>query len=193
MTSAGGHWVKKVGSRVEGYLSSADLLAAKTNLIAFVVGANGPLYPVYLFLLIGRAAEPTLLTMLASPLFLAIPALSRRYPFAGRIALPLVGTLNTMWCAKLLGLASGVELFLLPCISIAVMSFRQGERYTMLLLAGLPMALYLWQNHAGGLGAPLLRFTSAEYAAMLSLNIASVGVLTAFLGLAYAGDDSSKD
>ncbi len=176
--------------RLSTYLAHPDPLTAATNLIAFIVGANGPFYPLYAMLLIGFHGASTFFTMLSSPFFLAIPALSKRSDLAGRIALPIVGTLNTLWCAKLLGLASGVELFLLPCITIAALSFRPRERLFMLPLTGLPMGLYLWLHHR--YGPPLLDFNPEQYAALLSLNVASTGTLTAFLGLVYAKALSSS-
>lgn len=175
---------------ITDYISHPDPLTAKSNLVTFVIASNGPFYPFYVYLLIGKAAFPTLLTMLASPVFLALPALARRHGLAGRAALPVVGTLNTVWCAKLLGVSSGVELFLLPCISLAALSFQAAERRLKWAVLALPFALYLWQNHGGGLGVPLLAFTQPQDEALRSLNIASVGTLTAFLGLVYAAREA---
>ena len=175
---------------ITDYIFHPDPLTAKSNLIAFVISSNGPFYPLYVYLLIGRAALPTLLTMLASPVFLIVPAVSRRSGLAGRVALPVVGTLNTIWCIKLLGLSSGVELFLLPCISLGALSFTAAERRLRWAVLALPFVFYLWQNHAGGLGAPLRGFTPAQDGALRSLNIASVGTLTAFLGLIYARSET---
>lgn len=175
---------------ITAYIAHPDPLTAKSSLIAFVIASNGPFYPLYIYLLIGWAAWPTGLTMLASPVFMLLPALSRRNSLAGRLALPLVGTVNTVWCTKLLGMASGVELFLLPCISLAALSFTVNERRIAWAVLALPFAFYLWQNHGGGIGGPLLSFTNAQNEAIRSLNIASVGTLTAFLGLVYAKHSS---
>lgn len=172
---------------VAAYIAHPDPLTALTSLVAFVIAANGPFYPVYLYFMIGSAAAPVALTMLSSPLFFAVPALARRWPLGARIALPVLGTLNTLWCAKLLGGASGVDLFLLPCLTLAGLSFTAAERRLRLVMLALPMGLYLWQSHGAGLGAPLLSFTPDQYAALRALNIGSVGTLTAFLGLSYPG------
>ncbi len=182
--------LSKYSKKLSAYLAHPDPLTAATNLIAFVVGANGPFYPLYAVLLIGAPGASTLFTMLSSPFFLAIPALSKRHGLAGRIALPIVGTLNTVWCTKLIGVPSGVELFLLPCITIAALSFRRSERLLMLPLTGLPMCLYLLLHHRYGI--PLLGFSPDQYGALLSLNAASTGTLTAFLGLVYANAFSSS-
>lgn len=172
------------------YTDHPEPLTAATSLTAFVIGANGPFYPFYLYLMIGSAALPALLTMFASPFFLAIPFLARRYPRAGRVALPVLGTINTIWCIKLLGMESGVALFLLPCIGLAGLSFTLAERRLSLSLLALPFASFLWQTHGPGMGAPLLSFTPAQDAALRALNIASVGTLTAFIGLVYARESS---
>lgn len=171
---------------IAAYTDHPEPLTAATSLTAFVIGANGPFYPFYLFIMIGSTALPVFLTMLASPLFLAIPFLARRHPRVGRMALPVLGTLNTVWCIKLLGMDSGVALFLLPCIGLAGLSFTTAERRLSLSLLALPFAFFLWQTHGPGLGAPLLSFTPAQAAALRGLNIASVGTLTAFIGLVYA-------
>jgi len=66
--------------------------------------------------------------MLASPLFFAVPALSRGSPRAARVALPLIGIANTVWCTALFGPASGIALFLLPCIVLAILVPHADER-----------------------------------------------------------------
>ncbi len=177
---------------IAAYTAHPHPLTAATCLTACIIGANGPFYPFYLYLSIGAAAVPCLLTMLASPLFLAIPLLARRHSRAARIALPVLGTLNTIWCVKLLGMASGVALFLLPCISLAALSFTTAERRLSLAVLALPFMFYLWQIYGPGLGAPLLSFTPAQYAALLPVNAASVGTLTAFIGLLYAGKATAQ-
>lgn len=177
----------KIFSAAKSYIANPDPLTAASCLIAVVIGTNGPVYPLYLGFMIGfPAAAPAFITMLASPLFLAIPWLARRYPLAGRAALPLLGTLNTIWCIKLLGVASGVELFLLPCISLAALSFTARERLLSFALLALPIGFYIVQPYLVALAAPLLQFSPAQLQALATLNAASVGTLTAFLGLTYA-------
>jgi len=97
------------------YPAHPDPATAAANLIALVVALNGPFYPLYVIGVIGWSGLPTFATMLASPLFFAVPWVSRRNSLAGRVALPLIGTANSMWCAKLLGIASGVQLFCIHC------------------------------------------------------------------------------
>ncbi|WP_297443649.1 hypothetical protein [Acidocella sp.] len=172
--------------RLRSDIATLDPLTRATCLISTVIGANGPVYPLSLYVMIGPAAAPVFITMLASPLFLAIALLARSHPRAARAALPALGTLNTLWCAKLLGGASGVELFLLPCISLATLSFTTRERWLSFALMAPPIALYLSHGNAGWLISPLLHFTPVQLQALRTLNAASVGMLTAFLGMTYA-------
>lgn len=172
-----------LSARLRAYLDHPDPLAATVNLVAFVVGANGPFYPLYAMALIGRPGAWLFITMAASPVFLAIPALARRNGLAGRIALPLFGTLNTLWCAKLIGPASGVELLLLPCIVIAGLSLLPSETLWRWGLIGLPMAAHLALSPVYGAG--LLGFSPAQEAALFRLDLGSTATLLAFLGLVY--------
>ena len=86
----------------------------------------------------------------------------------------------------MLGVASGVELFLLPCISLAALSFTARERLLSFALLALPIGFYIVQPYLVALAAPLLQFSPAQLQALVTLNAASVGTLTAFLGLTYA-------
>lgn len=72
---------------IAAYTDHPKSLPAATSLTAFVIGANGPFYPFYLYKMIGNAALPVFLTMLASPVFLAVPLLASRHPPTGRTAL----------------------------------------------------------------------------------------------------------
>ena len=101
-----------------------DPLAKVAATVALVVASNQPFYPLYLHAIVGKQAWPAWLTLLTTPLFLAVPAVARRHPLAGRAMLPIVGIVNTVFCVKLIGLATAVELFLLPCILLAAILFR---------------------------------------------------------------------
>jgi hypothetical protein len=163
------------------YAAHEDRLAATGNLIALVLAGNGPFYPLYAFALIGWEAWPTLATMVAAPLFALVPWVMRRSARLGRVVLVLLGTLNTIWCAKLLGPDTGVALFLLPCATLAAMSFHRNERWLMLPLLALPVALFIGLR--GLYGTPLLPMSVDAAAQMVRLNAASVALLTGFLGL----------
>jgi hypothetical protein len=167
------------------YAAHPDPATAAANTVALVVAGNGPFYPLYVVMLIGGGWGVPSLTMLATPFFFAIPALSHRNGRLGRAALPLVGIANSVWCAFLLGEATYVGLFLLPCIILAGLLFRAEERIMSLLLMGLALTalIGLVEFPPAGLG----RIGAQDAAALARLNTVSVGTLTGFLGLTFAG------
>jgi len=168
------------------YTSHDDPAAAVANLIAVVVGANGPFYPLYIVHCAGRAVlGESLLTTLASPFFLMIPLVTRRSSRMGRLALPMVGTINTIWCLKLLGPETGVELFLLPCIALAALLFRPSERFLLLLAAILSFAAVFLSENV--LGRPLISLDAPAAAGLAALNVASVAALVFLMTLKFAG------
>ena len=170
--------------RLKAYAAHTDRLAATGNTIALVLAGNGPFYPLYAFALIGWAAWPTLPTMLSAPLFALVPWVMRLGTRLGRVCLVLLGTLNTLWCVKLLGPDTGVALFLLPCATLAAMLFRRRERWLMLPLLALPIAAFIGLN--GHYGPPLLPMPPDAATQMVTLNAASVALLTGFLGLMFS-------
>ena len=169
---------------IRNYTADPDPLVTAGNLIAVVVAWNQPFYPLYLYLVVGEDIGVSFFTFLSTPFFAAVPAVARRHSLAGRALLPLTGMANTVMCAKLFGEASGVELFLAPCVMIAAMLFRRSERLVMLALVGLGLLAYVGLH--GRYGAPFHLYTAEEYSRFLSLNALSVGSLTAFVGLTFA-------
>ena len=176
---------KWIARRVRAYCEHADPRVAANNAIALMVGANGPLYPLYVWLLVGKDFWPSLLTLLSTPLFCLVPAVARRSSLAGRAMLPIVGVINTLICIKALGEPSAVALFLLPCILIPALTMRPRERIVQLILVSLPSVIYLVGK--GHYGAPLHAYSAQQYAALVSLNTTSVMGFSGFLGLIFAG------
>jgi hypothetical protein len=170
--------------RLRAYYSHDDPAAERANVIALIVGWNGPFYPLYVVALVGRhSAAFAPLTMLATPLFLALPWLSRRSSCAARFGLVLVGTANTLWCMKLLGDSSGVELFLLPCAALATLLFREQEQAAFLAAVALPLVAYFIPLSV--FGPAVIPLNAAESARLYALNMASVLVLTAVLAVQF--------
>ena len=167
------------------YLAHDDPEAAAANLVAMVIAWNGPFYPIYVIALVGWSGWPSLLTVLTSPVFFAIPWLMRRDTRLGRLALPLVGTANTICAAKILSPASGVEVFLVPCIVLAGLLFRPGERVPMLLAVGVGMAAYFVP--AEFYEPALMTLSAGEAARLAALNLVSVIFLAALLAVQIAG------
>jgi hypothetical protein len=170
--------------RVRQYTDNPDPLAKVAGTVALVVASNQPFYPLYLHAIVGKLAWPAWLTLLTTPFFLAVPAVARRHTLAGRAMLPIIGVANTVFCVKLIGLATGVELFLLPCILLAAILFRTNERLTMVPVLLVPFAAYFLLDSR--LGGPLQTFDADSYASIIALHAVSVASLTALIGFMFA-------
>ena len=132
--------------------------------------------------LIGRDALPYgLSTILVTTFFYAVPWIGRRTAPGARVTLTLVGAANTIWCLKLFGPSSGVGLFLYPCIVLPALLFRLAERWIMLPVLGLMLAL--WFLPVTAFGVPLVVLTAPELARLSALNAGSVAFLLAFMVL----------
>ena len=169
---------------VRRYTDNPDPLAKVAGTVALVVASNQPFYPLYLYAIVGKQAWPAWLTLLTTPLFLAVPAVARRNPLAGRAMLPIVGVVNSVLCVKLIGLATAVELFLLPCVLLAAILFRTTERLTMIPVLLVPFAAYFLID--GRLGSPLQTFDAESYVSIIALHAVSVASLTALIGFLFA-------
>jgi hypothetical protein len=167
--------------RQRAYIAHRDPATAAANLIAVVVALNGPLYPIYGMAVIGVAGWPLFLTMLASPFFFIVPRIARRSATAGRVALPLFGTLDTLYGLKLFGTECGMALFLLPCIVLAGLLFRPGERWLGLILIGLGIVPILLPAEA--YGPPLFTLAPAAARHLTALNLISVAMLLGLIAL----------
>lgn len=86
-------------------LEKLEPITQATVIAAWVIVFNKPFYPVHVWYLVGSGVTASFGTLLSAHLFLAIPFLARRSPFAARIALPLIGTFDTLFetnCSALL-------------------------------------------------------------------------------------------
>lgn len=178
-------------SALRAYIAHPDPLVSAGNLVAVVVACNQPFYPLYLYWIVGPDIGVSFLTFLSTPFFLAVPAVSRRHPLLGRALLPATGIANTILSAKAFGVASGVELFLAPCVTLAALLFRRSERWTMLALVGFGFATFLGLHSR--YGAPLHLYTPDEYSRLYGLNAFSVLTLAAFVGIAFADAFSASE
>ena len=170
--------------RLGEYSDNPDSLAKTAGTISLVVASNQPFYPLYLYAIVGQQAWPSWFTLLTTPFFIAVPAVARRHSLAGRAMLPIVGVANTVLCVKLIGLATAVELFLLPCILLATILFRPAERIVTIPVLVAPFAAYLALD--GKLGAPLQLFGVESYSSIIVLHAFSVASLTALIGILFA-------
>jgi hypothetical protein len=165
------------------YKDNPDRLAAFANTIALVVAGNQPFYPLYLHAIVGNSAWPIWITLITTPMFAAIPAITRRSSLLGRAMLPIVGTANGILAVKLIGADTGVELFLLPCVLLATILFRQGERVAMLAVLAFPFAAYFLFDRT--LGLPLATYSTEEYRSIISMHAFSVASLFALIGYVF--------
>lgn len=176
--------LRRAVEALRAYAAHPDPLVASANFVALLVASNQPFYPIYLYWLVTENIEPAWFTFLSTPFFLAVPALARRNTIAGRALLPLAGIGNTVMCAQLFGVQSAVELFLIPCAVVALLLFRPHERMVGFALAGTAFLAFMLLG--GRYGAPLVPYDAAEYAALVRLNAASAGMLTACVALVFS-------
>ncbi len=169
---------------LRGYMGHPDPQAAAANWVAMVVGWNTPFYPLYLLAMPGGGIFPAgWLTLLATPFFLAVPAVTRRAPLLGRLMVPGFGAANCVFGSWVLGPQSGTPLFLIPCAILAALLYKPGEKLVRLALLGAVLAAFLfctyWETSLTTLAPDTL-------AAITRLNAFSVLCLIAFIALIYA-------
>lgn len=172
--------IKRTVAAIGAYAAHPDPRAAIGNTIAFVIVSNQPFYPLYLLWAVTPMVTPSYITFLSTPLFAAVPAVMRRNSLLGRALLLVAGIGNTLLCRFAFGAGSGVEVFLFPCLMLALMLFRRAELAFALAFAALAFVAYLLP--AALLGAPLHLYEPSEYAAMQRLNFLSAASLTALIG-----------
>lgn len=178
-------WLRSFWQALRRYCDHDDPLVATANLVALVVAWNQPFYPLYVYWSVSDVVWPTFFTFLSTPFFAAVPVVARLNRAAGRALLPLTGVANTMLSAKAFGPASGVEIFLIPIVLLALVLFRPTERLLGLAISLLALVVFLGLH--GRYGAPFHLYSADEYASFLTLNAVSAGTLTVFVGLLIAG------
>lgn len=171
--------------------SQLDPLTQASVTVAWVIALNKPFYPLYVWYLVGSGVMASLCTLLSAPFFLAIPFLARRFPLAARIALPLVGTFDTLFETKLFSQGSGTELFYAACIMLVALAFRPDERRWQQGLACLVFVVFMVSRSFTG---PSLHvWADAELLTLVDLNAFAVASLLAFIALRYAGIERARE
>ncbi|MGX1741161.1 hypothetical protein ACWIEX_06345 [Bosea sp. NPDC055353] len=176
--------LKRVVAAICAYAAHPDPRSAIANTVALVIVSNQPFYPLYLHWTVGPVVSPSYVTFLSTPLFAAVPATMRRNCLLGRALLLVAGIGNTLLCRVAFGAGSGVEVFLFPCLILALMLFRRPERAFALGFAGLAFTAYLLP--AATLGAPLHVYEPREYEALQRLNFLSAASLTVLIGWLFS-------
>jgi hypothetical protein len=167
-------------------LAVTEDLTKATLTVAWVIILNKPFYPLYVWYLVDAdAAVASLVTLLSLPFFLAIPFLAKKSHLAARLALPLVGTLDTLFETAMFGHASGTEFFFAACIMLAAISFRADEKLWQYATAILVFIAFFCSRTF--LGAGLQSWSADDLATLLNLNAFSAAGLMAFIALRYAG------
>lgn len=166
-----------------------DALTQASMTVSWVIILNKPFYPIYVWWLLGTGVGTSALTLLSIPFFLAVPLMAKRSSFYARLALPLIGTVDTVFETWIFGRASATLVFLAPCVLLAALSFRPDEKWTQ---RGLSCFIYgcfaaCWWL----IGQPIYPWSSDQLSTLLGVNAFAVASLMAFIGLRYAGLDRS--
>jgi hypothetical protein len=169
---------KRTAAALWAYFDGSTPRSALAASVAFIVVSNQPFYPLYLYFLLGGRAWPALLTWISGPLFAAVPRVARSGEARGGALLLVAGMANTALCTVAMGPASGVELFYLPCLVLALLLFTGRDRVvavaTTLAATGV---LMLAVRFAGAEG--LVTVTAEEVNSLRRINAFSVaGLLT---------------
>jgi hypothetical protein len=172
------HWLR-------AYMDDPDPRVSASNTIAMMLGWNQPTYPLYVWGIVGHDAWVSIPDAFSAILFFAIPAIARRSGLLGRVALVVISAVNVTFASMILGEAAGVQVLYLPCGMLAAILFSWRERFVMLPMTGLPLALWLLTR--GRLDIPPIRFSAEAYASLFTLNAVSAGLLMMFFGWLLAG------
>lgn len=172
--------VAQITKPLERYLAHDDATTRICNVVALVIVANQPFYPLYIWGALGRPDPWVLLTFLSTPSFAAVPMVSRRHARSGRLMLVLTGIANTAIATGIYGPGSGVPLFLLPCLLIAAACFHDEERLLSIGVCVLSLAIYFFLRQWPDL--PLCGCSTLETHSLITLHVISVGTLIALIG-----------
>lgn len=153
--------------------------------IAWVIIANKPFYPVYIWWLVGTGVQASLVTLIATPFLLLVPYLASRKPQAARLLLLAIGTADTMLAARVFGEGSAAALFFAPCIMLVAVSFRPEEAWLQRIAAVLVFLAFAL-DHVWP-GTPFHAWSASELAVLRSINILAVASLMTFIAIRYAG------
>jgi hypothetical protein len=159
-------------------------LASASATTAWVIVANKPFYPLYVWWLVGDHVATSLWTLAAWPLFLAVALYAASWPLAARIALPLAGLADTGFSDLMFGAGSGVEAFFVPCAALAALSFLEGEAWVSRALTATVFVAFMGARYLAPAG--LQPWPDAEAHTLVNLNLYSAASLTAFIGLRFA-------
>lgn len=176
--------LRRLFAALNAHVAYPGAREAIANTVALVIVSNQPFYPLYLYWAVSPVIFPSFLTFLSTPLFALVPSVMRRNARLGRCLLLCAGIGNTLLCRFAFGSASGVEVFLFPCLMLAALLFRRDERLYAAGFLALSFGAYLLPVDA--IAAPLHHYQPQEYVALQRLNFLSAASLTALIGWLFA-------
>ncbi|AMM84465.1 hypothetical protein AZF01_08940 [Martelella sp. AD-3] len=161
-----------------------DPLGGAAGATALVLALNKPVYPLYVWFLAESAFHLSLLTALTMPLYLAVWHLSRiGKGRAARLGMVIVGVVDTLAIAFVLGGESETLAFLFACLMLAGLSFYRTEVW---LSRGLVAAIFvLFVVLEGRIGAPLMPVAANDMRSLAFLNVTGAAALAAFIMLRF--------
>jgi hypothetical protein len=171
---------KRMTATVWAYFDGTTPRSAIAASVAFIVVSNQPFYPFYLYLLLGGRAWPALLTWFSAPLFAAVPHVARGNEARGGALLVTAGMANTTLCTVAMGPASGVELFYLPCLALALLLFTDRTRHLAVAATLIAVAVAMGVVRLAG-AEGLAPITADELASLRRINAFSVCGLLAVM------------
>lgn len=140
---------------------------AQLNRLALWLAACQPTYPFYVKWLAGGDWWLGFGVAVSVVPFALVPRLAKAWPLAGRLAIPLIGSLNTALALLLFGRESGVGWLIVPAALVMALSGVALEGWLalglLLLGAALPWAM----------PGPIGHFSAEGEAALLRLNLGS--------------------
>lgn len=162
-----------------------DALTAASATIAWTILGNKPFYPLYVWWLIDKdAAIVSLWTLVATPLFAAVPWLARRNGRAARLTLVLAGIADTAFASLMLGAGTGGVYFFFPCLMLAALCFRVSEPWSSRAIAVLAFVAFAALAKFGGGGVHA--WTGEQAKTLDSLNLYCAIALSAFIALRFS-------
>ena len=161
---------------------SAQASASATT--AWIVAANKPIYPLYVWYFAGSGLWAASLTAITLPLYIGLALLLRSRPKVLRFGVPALGIFDTVLATKLFGAASGAELFFVPCLMLATLAPETGETRASRTLVATIFLVALALH--GRYGPPLHVWDADALDRLREVNSVSVACLCAFLGWSFA-------
>lgn len=165
------------------YVASPEPLVRANNVLALLIASNQPIYPFYVRFVAGPDGGVTFLTLITTPLFLAVPWLSRRSRLLGLASIPVIGLANAAIATLALGNEAGIELFIMPCLTVAALVAGRDNYKLVLAAALVALGAFLFV-HSSGI-EPMHRFADAAQSALFRLNALAVTGLTIYIVVAF--------